>query len=112
MQKEMQKQIGSMVAVPVSKESKRLEAALGRSVEKAVKTNSDALWARFQEENAKQEKAAKERMQQLTNMISNSLNKDLPAIIEKTVKRELTTLGPTVARTITTTIEKTISTSS
>ncbi|KAL2245177.1 UNVERIFIED_CONTAM: Enhancer of mRNA-decapping protein 4 [Sesamum indicum] len=111
MQKEMQKQIGSMVAVPVSKESKRLEAALGRSVEKAVKTNSDALWARFQEENAKQEKAAKERMQQLTNMISNSLNKDLPAIIEKTVKRELTTLGPSVARTITPTIEKTISTS-
>ncbi|KAL0399058.1 UNVERIFIED_CONTAM: Enhancer of decapping protein 4 [Sesamum radiatum] len=111
MQKEMQKQIGSMVAVPVSKESKRLEAALGRSVEKAIKTNSDALWARFQEENAKQEKAAKERMQQLTNMISNSLNKDLPAIIEKTVKKELATLGPSVARTITPTIEKTISTS-
>ncbi|KAI3456759.1 hypothetical protein Pfo_013422 [Paulownia fortunei] len=111
MQKEMQKQMAVIVAVPVTKEGKRLEAALGRSMEKAVKANSDALWARFQEENTKQEKAARERTQQLTNMISNCLNKDLPAIIEKTVKRELTTVGQSVARTITPTIEKTISTS-
>ncbi|XP_057765385.1 enhancer of mRNA-decapping protein 4-like [Salvia miltiorrhiza] len=111
MQNEMQKQMAMMVAVPVNKEGKRLEAALGRSMEKAVKANSDALWARLQEENAKQEKAAKERMQQLTNTISNCLNKDLPAIIEKTVKRELTTIGQSVARTITPAIEKTISTS-
>ncbi|XP_047938142.1 enhancer of mRNA-decapping protein 4-like [Salvia hispanica] len=111
MQNEMQKQMALMVAVPVTKEGKRLEAALGRSMEKAVKANSDALWARLQDENAKQEKAAKERMQQLTNTISNCLNKDLPAIIEKTVKRELTTIGQSVARTITPAIEKTISTS-
>ncbi|GFP90969.1 varicose-related protein [Phtheirospermum japonicum] len=91
MQKEMQKQMAVMVAVPVTKEGKRLETALGRSMEKAVKANSDALWARLQEENAKQEKAARDRMQQLSIMISNCLNKELPAIIEKTVKRELTT---------------------
>ncbi|GFP90966.1 enhancer of mRNA-decapping protein 4 [Phtheirospermum japonicum] len=111
MQKEMQKQMAVMVAAPITKEGKRLETALGRSMEKAVKANSDALWARLQEENAKQEKAARDRMQQLSNMISNCLNKDLPAIIEKTVKRELTTVGQSVARTITPTIEKTISTS-
>ncbi|KAG6405219.1 hypothetical protein SASPL_132805 [Salvia splendens] len=111
MQNEMQKQMALMVTVPVTKEGKRLEAALGRSMEKAVKANSDALWARLQDENAKQEKAAKERMQQLMNTISNCLNKDLPAIIEKTVKRELTTIGQSVARTITPAIEKTISTS-
>lgn len=110
-QNEMQKQMAMMVAVPVTKEGKRLEAALGRSMEKAVKANSDALWARLQEENAKQEKAAKERMQQLTNTISNCLNKDLPAIIEKTVKRELATIGQTVARTISPAIDKTISAS-
>ncbi|KAI3466380.1 hypothetical protein Pfo_023043 [Paulownia fortunei] len=111
MQKEMQKQMALMVTVPVTKEGKRLEAALGRSMEKAVKANADALWARIQEENAKQDKAVRERMQQLTNMISNCLNKDLPVIIEKTVKRELTAVGQSVARTITPTIEKTISTS-
>ncbi|XP_047939365.1 enhancer of mRNA-decapping protein 4-like [Salvia hispanica] len=111
MQNEMHKQMAMMVAVPVTKEGKRLEAALGRSMEKAVKANSDALWARLQEENAKQERAAKERMQQLTNTISNCLNKDLPAIVEKTVKRELTTVGQSVARTITPAIEKIISTS-
>lgn len=115
MQNEMQKQMAMMIAVPVTKEGKRLEAALGRSMEKAVKANSDAMWARLQEENAKQEKAAKDRMQQLTNTISNSLNnsinKDLAAIIEKTLKRELTTIGQSVARTITPAIEKSISTS-
>ncbi|KAL6562477.1 hypothetical protein OROGR_003484 [Orobanche gracilis] len=109
-QKDMQKQMTMMVAAPVTKEGKRLEAALGRSMEKAVKANSDALWARLQE-NTKQEKAARERMQQLTNMISNCLNKDLPAIVEKNVKRELITVGQSVARTVTPAIDKTISTS-
>lgn len=110
MQNEMQKQMAIAVAVP-AKEGKRLEAALGRSMEKAVKANSDALWARFQEENAKQEKAARERLQQLTNTITNCLHKDLPALFEKTVKRELTAFGQSVARTISPVIEKTISTS-
>ncbi|XP_051135096.1 enhancer of mRNA-decapping protein 4-like [Andrographis paniculata] len=111
MQREMQKQMTTMVANPVTKEGKRLEAALGRSMEKAVKANTDALWARFQEENAKHEKAARERMQQLTNLITNSLNKDIPSIIEKTFKRELGAVGQSVARTITPIIEKSISTS-
>ncbi|KAL2523831.1 Enhancer of mRNA-decapping protein 4 [Abeliophyllum distichum] len=111
MQKDMQKQVTTMVAVPVTKEGRRLEAALGRSMEKAAKTNADALWAHFQEENAKQEKASRERNQQLTNMISNCLNKDLPAILEKAVKKELTAVGQAVARTITPSIEKTVSTS-
>lgn len=110
MQNEMQKQMAVVVSVP-AKEGKRLEAALGRNMEKAVKANSDALWARFQEENAKQEKAARERMQQLTNTITNCLHKDLPAIFEKTVKRELTAFGQTVARSISPVIEKTISAS-
>lgn len=107
----MQKQMAVVVAAPVTKEGKRLEVALGRSMEKAAKANADALWVRFQEENAKQDKVVWDRMQQLTNMISNCLNKDLPAIIEKTVKRELTAVGQSVARTITPTLEKTISTS-
>ncbi|PIN02422.1 WD40 repeat nuclear protein [Handroanthus impetiginosus] len=111
MQKEMQKQMAMIVTAPVTKEGKRLEAALGRSMEKAVKANADALWARFQEESAKQDKAARERMQQLTNTINNFLNKDLPATIEKVVKRELAAGGQSVARTIAPTIEKIISTS-
>ncbi|CAA0814040.1 Enhancer of mRNA-decapping protein 4 [Striga hermonthica] len=111
MQKEMQKQMSAMVAAPVNKEGKRLEATLVRSMEKAVKSNADALWARIQEENVKQDKAVRERVQQLTNMMNNCLNKDLPAIIEKTVKRELAAVGQSVARTITPTIEKIISAS-
>ncbi|KAL7103295.1 hypothetical protein ACP275_08G170900 [Erythranthe tilingii] len=111
MQKEMQKQMATTIADPVTKESKRLEAALGKSMEKAVKANADALWARIQEENAKQDKAVRERMQQLTNTITNCLNKDLPVIIEKSVKRELAAVVQSVARAIIPNIEKTISTS-
>ncbi|XP_073309319.1 enhancer of mRNA-decapping protein 4-like isoform X1 [Primulina huaijiensis] len=111
LQKDIQKQMTTMIAVPVIKEGRRLEASLGRSMEKAVKANADALWARLQEENAKQEKASQERAQLVTNMISSFLNKDLPSLIEKNVKREVSSLGQSVARTIIPTIEKAISTS-
>ncbi|KAJ7946479.1 enhancer of mRNA-decapping protein 4-like [Quillaja saponaria] len=109
MQKEMQKQMNVMVSVPVSKEGRRLEGSLGRSLETVVKANSDALWARFQEENAKQEKLEGECMQQITNLITNFLNKDLQSLLEKTVKKEISSLGPAVARSISQIIEKTIS---
>ncbi|KAL7217691.1 hypothetical protein ACSBR2_011017 [Camellia fascicularis] len=109
MQKEMQKQMTVMVAVPVTKEGRRLEASLGRSMEKAVKANSDALWARFQEENAKQDKLARERTQQITSLITNCINKDLPAMVEKSVKKELAAVGPAIARSISPAIEKSVS---
>ncbi|XAR56834.1 hypothetical protein NMG60_11037455 [Bertholletia excelsa] len=109
-QKEMQKQMSTMVAVPVTKEGRRLEVVLGKSMEKAVKANSDALWARFQEENVKQEKLLRERVQQITNLITNFTNKDLPTIVEKTVKKELAVVGPAVARTVSPIIEKTVAT--
>ncbi|GFZ12684.1 transducin/WD40 repeat-like superfamily protein [Actinidia rufa] len=109
MQKEMQKQMTMMVAVPVTKEGRRLEASLGRSMEKAVKANSDALWARFQEENAKQEKLVREHTQQITGLITNYINKDFPAVVEKTVKKELAVVGPAIARSISPAIEKTAS---
>ncbi|XP_024018764.1 enhancer of mRNA-decapping protein 4 [Morus notabilis] len=109
MQKEMQKQMSMVVAVPLTKEGKRLEAALGRSMEKAVKANNDALWARFQEENAKNEKQFRDRTQQITTLINNVMTKDLPTILEKTLKKELAAVGPAVVRTITPVIEKTIS---
>ena len=54
MQKEMQKQM-TVIIVPVTKEGRRVEAALGRSMEKAVKAHSEALCACCQEENVKQE---------------------------------------------------------
>ncbi|GAV70580.1 WD40 domain-containing protein [Cephalotus follicularis] len=108
-QKEMQKQFNGMVSVPVTKEGKRLEASLGRSMEKIAKANSDALWARFQEENTKHEKLERDRTQQMTNLITNCINKDLPALLEKTLKKEIAAVGPAVARAVTPTMEKIIS---
>ncbi|XP_049400144.1 enhancer of mRNA-decapping protein 4-like isoform X1 [Solanum stenotomum] len=110
MQKETQKQMGMMVAVPVTKEGRRLEAALGQSMEKAVKANSDALWARYQEDSAKQEKLLRDRTQQITNLISNCFNKDMPGLIEKIMKKELAAVGQAVTRSIVPIIEKTVST--
>ncbi|CAK7323379.1 unnamed protein product [Dovyalis caffra] len=109
MQKEMQKQMNTLISVPVSKEGKRLEASLGRSIEKVVRANTDALWARFQEENTKHEKLERDRIQQLTNLITNCINKDLPTALEKNLKKEIAAIGPAVARAITPILEKSIS---
>jgi enhancer of mRNA-decapping protein 4 len=109
MQKDLQKQMSTMVTAPVAKEGKRVEAALGRNMEKSIKANVDALWARTLEENAKREKAERDRVQQLTNLITNSFSKELPAIFERTLKKEITALGPVVARAVTPVVEKTIS---
>lgn len=109
-QKEMQKQMTMMAGVAVTKEGKRLEVALGRSMEKVVKANVDALWAHFQEENTKNEKLIRDRTtQQITALITNFMSKDLPAIIDKTVKNQLAVAGSAIARTVTSSVEKTIS---
>ncbi|CAA6670745.1 unnamed protein product [Spirodela intermedia] len=105
----MQNQMNAVISLPVTKEGKRVEVALGRCIEKAIKANNDVLWARFQEEIAKREKLEKDRMQQMTSSISNSLNKDLPAIIEKVVKKENSSVGPNLARSISPALEKAIS---
>ncbi|KAL9259879.1 Varicose-related protein [Drosera capensis] len=110
-QKEIQKQMTTMVAAPVMKEGKRLETALARAMEKAAKGNADALWARFQEEKAKNEKLIRERTQQILNLVTNFANKELAAILEKIMKRELATVSANVARTVTPVVEKAIASS-
>lgn len=110
MQKEMQKQMNVMVSVPVTKEGKRLEGSLGRSIEKVVKANNDALWARIQEENAKQEKLERDHVQQITNLISNYINKDMTSLLEKIIKKEVSSIGTTITRSISQNIEKAVST--
>uniref|UniRef100_A0A0D9VKE5 Enhancer of mRNA-decapping protein 4 WD40 repeat region domain-containing protein n=1 Tax=Leersia perrieri TaxID=77586 RepID=A0A0D9VKE5_9ORYZ len=106
MHKDLQKQLGTIVTAPFAKEGKRIEASLGRTMEKSIKANVDALWVRFQEENAKREKAERERMQQMVTLITSSISKDLPATLEKSLKKEISSLGPVVARAITPIIEK------
>lgn len=103
MQVEMQKQLNAIVSGPVNKEGKRLEASLGRHMEKLIKANSDTLWARFQEENAKHEKLERERTQQITNAINSCV-----ALVEKNIRKELAAVGPSVVRAITPILEKSI----
>ncbi|BFI30389.1 enhancer of mRNA-decapping protein 4 [Marchantia polymorpha subsp. ruderalis] len=107
MHKELQKQMTVMVAIPVSKEGKRMESALGQRMEKLLKAHVDAMWARIQEENVKKEKLERDRVQQLTSLLSNSLSKDLPATVERIFKKELTTIGPVIVRLVTPSVEKT-----
>ncbi|XP_024959259.1 enhancer of mRNA-decapping protein 4-like isoform X2 [Cynara cardunculus var. scolymus] len=108
-QKEIQKQIPALVAVPVTKEGRRIEAAIGKSMEKTYKTNSDALWARTQEEFAKQEKSNRDRNQQISVLVTNGY-KDLLAAWEKMLKKETSALVSAVARAVSPVIEKTVST--
>ncbi|KAL6596607.1 hypothetical protein ACP70R_047250 [Stipagrostis hirtigluma subsp. patula] len=105
---DMQKQLSTIVSGPIAKEGKRIEASLGRNMEKSIKANIDAMWARFQEENARHEKTERERMQQMATLITTSVNKDIPVILEKSVKKEISSLGPAVARTTAPNIEKSL----
>ncbi|TKW41327.1 hypothetical protein SEVIR_1G306900v4 [Setaria viridis] len=108
MQKDMEKKLDTMIPVSVAKESKKLETSLGRTMEKSIKAHFDAFWVRLQEENTKREKADRERMQQLVTLITSSINKDVPSNLEKSLKKEISSLGPVVARAITPIIEKCI----
>lgn len=110
-QEAMWKQMSEIVCTPLTKEGKRLESALSRSTEKFIKTNMDSFRADIQEENAKKVKAEKEHMEQLTNLITNCINKDIPAVIERVIKKEISALGQVLARSITPSIEKCISSS-
>ncbi|KAL8239152.1 hypothetical protein R6Q59_015719 [Mikania micrantha] len=108
-QKEIQKQIPGMVAVPVTKEGRKIEAAIGKNIEKTYKTNSDALWACTQEEFTKLDKSNRDRSQQISGLITNGY-KDLPAAWEKMLKKETSALVPAIVRLVTPVIEKTVST--
>jgi enhancer of mRNA-decapping protein 4 len=107
---DLQNQLSTVVSAPTAKECKRIEASLGRNVEKSIKANFDAMWARFQEENARHEKSERERMQQMATLIATSVNKDTSVMLEKSLKKEISSLGPAVARTTAPTIEKFLST--
>ena len=108
-QKEMQRQLSNAVNGPVTKEGKRLEVAIGRMIERSSKSNADALWARLQEEIVKNEKAMRDNSQQIVNATTNFMSKELNAMFEKTVKKEVSAIAPVIARAVTPAIEKTIS---
>ncbi|OWM85917.1 hypothetical protein CDL15_Pgr012167 [Punica granatum] len=102
----MQEKLNQIMAMQ-KEEGRRLETSLAQTMEKIVEANSDALWARFQEEN-KNEKLLQDRVLQRINILANFMNKDLPATIERIVKREVATVQTNVLRAITPAIEKTI----
>lgn len=110
MQREFQKQMGTILAVPIAKEVKKMEVALGQRMEKALKAHADALWARLQEENLKREKLEKDRVQQLTTMLTSVISKDMPGALERAVKKELSSIGSHVTRLVIPSIEKAVST--
>ncbi|KAI4365006.1 hypothetical protein MLD38_021031 [Melastoma candidum] len=95
-QNEMSKQMTAIVSLPFNREGQRLEASLGRNLENIVKANEDAFWARFLEENAKQNKLEQEHTQNITSLINNCLKKGFPSILEKTIKNEISSIGPAV----------------
>ncbi|KAI7758388.1 hypothetical protein M8C21_001939, partial [Ambrosia artemisiifolia] len=108
-QKEIQKQIPVLATAPMTKEGKRIEAAIGKSMEKIHKANSDSYWARFQEEFAKQEKSNKDQHQQISNSASN-FPKEFLASSEKMLKKEMAAVVPVVGRAVIPIIEKAVST--
>jgi len=98
-----------VVASPVMKEDKRLNAALGRSMEKVGQANADALWDRIQEKNAKHEKLLHDRSRKIIGLINNFANKDLITVLEETIKKELAAVSMNVACSLIPAIKKTMS---
>jgi enhancer of mRNA-decapping protein 4 len=80
MYSDLQKQLSTIVSAPIAKEGKRIEASLSRNMEKSIKANVDAMWARFQEENVRHEKTERDRMHQMANLVTTSVNKDIPVM--------------------------------
>ncbi|KFK38665.1 hypothetical protein AALP_AA3G144100 [Arabis alpina] len=107
-QREMQRQLSNAVNASMIKEGKRVEVALARMVERSYKSTTDALCARLQEESVKNEKALRDRDQQIVNAMTNFVSKDLSAMLEKSMKKEFAASGTTLARAVTPTIEKTV----
>ncbi|VVA97476.1 unnamed protein product [Arabis nemorensis] len=107
-QREMQRQLSNAVNASMIKEGKRVEAALGRMIERSNKSTADALFARLQEESVKHEKALRDHDQQIVNAMTNVMRKELSAMFEKSMKKEFAASGPTLARAATPAIEKTV----
>ncbi|MCO5547875.1 hypothetical protein L7F22_001327 [Adiantum nelumboides] len=110
MQRDFQKQLGTILAVPIAKEVKKLELSLGQRIEKLLKAHADAVWARLQEDTVKREKLERDRAQQLTSMLSNYLSKEMPGAMDKALKKEMSSIGSYVTRLVIPGIEKAIST--
>lgn len=109
-QKEMQKQITIMVAVPVAKEGKRMEGALGQRMEKVLKAHVDSMWARLADENARRELQERERVQQVSMLLTNFVSKDMPVALERGFKKEFAAIGPVVAQAVLPPLHKAVST--
>nr|GEX16600.1 hypothetical protein [Tanacetum cinerariifolium] len=107
-QKEILKQIPVLLNVPLTKEGRRIEAAIAKSMKKAYKANTDAQWTRTREEFSKQEKSNRDRNRQVSSLVTNGY-KELLATWEKMLKRETAALVSSVVRSITPIIEKAVS---
>lgn len=85
------------------------EGVLGQRLEKLMKANSDSMWVRLAEENAKREKQERERMLQITSLLNDFSAKDLPAALELGLKKEVATIGANVAQTLVVPVQNAVS---
>jgi enhancer of mRNA-decapping protein 4 len=58
------------------------------------------MWARLAEESAKREKLERERVQQVTTVLTNFMSKDMPVALERGFKKEFAAIGPAVAQAV------------
>ncbi|GFZ22006.1 transducin/WD40 repeat-like superfamily protein [Actinidia rufa] len=88
-QKEMQKQM-TVITVPVTKEGRRVEAALGRSVEKVVKANSELLKNQCLQ---LLQKLSREECDKVVNPPEILVNSKLEATVARPIQAQFQTSG-------------------
>lgn len=77
-------------------------------MEKVLKAHVDAMWARLAEENAKREKLEREKVQQVTTILTNFISKELPTALERGLKKEVAAIGPAIVQAIVPPLQKAI----
>lgn len=85
------------------------EGILGQRLEKLMKANSDSMWMRLAEENAKREKQERERMLQITSLLNDFSAKDFPAALELGLKKEVAAIGANIAQTLVVPVQNAVS---
>jgi enhancer of mRNA-decapping protein 4 len=85
------------------------EGVLGQRLEKLMKANVDSVWVRLAEENAKREKQDRERMLQITSLLTDFAAKDLPAALELGLKKEVAAIGANIVQTLVVPVQNAVS---
>eukprot|EP01018_Ginkgo_biloba_P017070 Gb_09133 [translate_table: standard] len=104
MQEEFQKHISVAVEISMSEESSRLESSIVESLERYLETYADAVQSGFREETT----GSGSMQDSIHHLVPPFSKNDLPSALYQTISKEISYLGPAIARSITSSSDRMI----